>query len=216
MYHLSHVSPFFLKKTCPFCAKNRWTFRLLVFWLEIQGTTLFRLTPPGGSDWLDWLPETPDLSPDLKNSRRFAGCFRWRTAALHRCKARVTKLHKKIWTLWCFSDSKVFFFKVRIKWCAGKVQVGHVFFKTVWIILNRSYPTYSRLGDPTTWNTWWMTTVWNHHLTWWTNNMIESLQRWSTTKINPGFFWNSFRSSRPCGKALRSRKRDFSMRSSYI
>ena len=91
-----------------------------------------------------------------------------------------------------------------------------MFFLTGWIILNRRYPTYSPLGDPTTWNTWWMTTFWNHHLTWWTNNMIESLQRWSTTKINPGFFWNSFRSSRPCGKALRSRKRDFSMRSSFI
>ena len=97
-----HVPPesresLFLKKNMSLLRKkNRWNFRLSFFWLEIQGTTLFRLTPPGGSDWLDWLPETPDLSPDLKNSRRFAGCFRWRTAALHRCKARVAKLHKKI------------------------------------------------------------------------------------------------------------------------
>ena len=99
----------FLLKACPFCAKNRWNFRLLVFWLEIQGTTLFRLTPPGGSDWLDWLPETPDLSPDLKNSRRFAGCFRWRTAALHRCKARVTKLHKKFELFGVLVIQKCFF-----------------------------------------------------------------------------------------------------------
>ena len=112
-----HVPPesresLFLKKNMSLLRKkNRWNFRLSFFWLEIQGTTLFRLTPPR-RQWLTRL--TPGDSRPFSRPEKFAeicGLFQMTNSSFTPMQSASGQVAQKNWIFWCFSDSKIF-----LKW----------------------------------------------------------------------------------------------------